>query len=119
MNERKEDLILDFTKLDEGLREEGAKLKLALMKLIGLDAYFKMFPVSETKDSVLAQAPETVRGTPKQVEAFLAAAKKEKVYFNSLKKRGADHPSSHAIKSDLDKLVRTFEEETGLIWPLK
>ena len=37
-----EDLILDFTKLDEGIGSpEAAKLKLALMSFLGLDEEIK------------------------------------------------------------------------------
>ena len=104
-----EDLILDFTKLDEGIGSpEAAKLKLALMSFLGFDDYFRIFP-----------RPTTVRGTRSQVSSFRNAAVGEKKYMDAVKKHGLNDPKTFASKSRLNAAIRNFERETGMKWPLK
>jgi hypothetical protein len=103
-----EDLILDFTKLDEGLAEQGAKLKGALMQLLGLSDYFRFFP-----------APSSIRGTRSQVSSFQTAAKSEKKYLDAVKRHGLNDPKTFSSKSRLNNAIRNFERETGMKWPLK
>jgi hypothetical protein len=105
---KQEDLILDFTKLDEGLAEQGARLKGALMKMLGLDDYFRLFPV-----------PSAIRGTRSQVSSFRSAAANEKKYMKAVEKNGLNDPKTFASKAKLNTAIRNFERETGMKWPLK
>jgi len=109
MSDREEtNEVLDFTKLEEGLAEQGAKLKGALMKMLGLEDYFRMFPV-----------PSSVRGTSRQVSSFRNAAVGEKKYMAAVKKHGLNDPSTFASKSRLNSAIRNFERETGMRWPIQ
>lgn len=105
---KEEQLILDFTKLDEGLAEEGAKLKGALMRMLGLSDYFKLFPV-----------PSAIRGTSSQVSSFQKAAIGEKQYMKAVEKHGLNNPATFASRSRLESAIKNFERETGMKWPLK
>jgi len=106
--ETNEELILDFSKLDEGLAEQGARLKGALMKMLGLEDYFRMFPV-----------PSSIRGTSKQVSSFRNAAMGEKKYMAAVKKHGLNNPKTFTSKTRLNSAVRNFERETGMKWPIQ
>jgi hypothetical protein len=106
--ETNEELILDFSKLDEGLAEQGAKLKGALMKMLGLEDYFRLFPV-----------PSSIRGTSSQVSSFRNAALGEKRYMAAVKKHGLNDPKTFASKTRLNNAVRNFERETGMKWPIQ
>jgi hypothetical protein len=106
--ETSEELILDFSKLDEGLAEQGARLKGALMKMLGLEDYFRMFPV-----------PSSIRGTSKQVSSFRNAAMGEKKYMAAVKKHGLNNPRTFTSKTRLNSAVRNFERETGMKWPIQ
>ena len=92
--ETSEELILDFSKLDEGLAEQGARLKGALMKMLGLEDYFRMFPV-----------PSSIRGTSKQVSSFRNAAMGEKKYMAAVKKHGLNNPRTFTSKTRLNSAV--------------
>ena len=105
---KEEQLILDFTKINEGLAEEGAKLKGALMQLLGLNDYFRLFPV-----------PSAVRGTSSQISSFQNAAANEKNYLKALEKHGLNNPATFASRSRLESAIRNFERETGMKWPFK
>ena len=105
---KEEQLILDFTKINEGLAEEGAKLKGALMQLLGLNDYFRLFPV-----------PSAVRGTSSQISSFQKAAINEKQYMKAVEKHGLNNPATFASKSRLNIAIKNFERETGMKWPLK
>jgi len=104
----KKELILDFTNLNEGLAEEGAKLKGALMALLGLDDYFRLFPI-----------PSAVRGTASQLSSLQNAATSEKQYIKALEKHGLNNPATFASRSRLESAIKNFERETGMKWPLK
>lgn len=105
---QEEPIILDFTKINEGLAEEGAKLKGALMQLLGLDDYFKLFPT-----------PSMIRGTSSQVSSFYNATVNEKKYMNAVEKYGLNNPATFSSKDKLLRSIRDFEKETGMRWPLQ
>jgi len=107
VNDR-EPLILDFAKLDEGLAEEGAKLKLMLMSLLGVKDYYNMFPLASK-----------IRGTRSQVSSFRGAVRGEKEYMAAVRRHGLHDPKTFSSKSRLDAAVRNFERETGMKWPLQ
>ena len=80
----------------------GAKLRLILNALFTGE----FFPVS-------------VRGTGTQVDAFTRALAGEKRYLSSLSQYGLNNPKTYKDKFKLDRSVRAFEKDTGLVWPFK
>ena len=108
--EEDKDLILDFSKLNEDLAYEGAKLRNLLRALLGHEQYYRMFPVS---------TPRYIRGTRSQVDSFTNAVSGERRYMNAVRKHGLNDPKTFASKSKLDRAIKNFERETGMKWPLK
>tara|TARA_B100000282_G_C31707357_1_gene479366 strand:+ start:909 stop:1220 length:312 start_codon:yes stop_codon:yes gene_type:complete len=103
MKEPKEEIVIDFQKVDETfLIAMGARLRMIL------DALFtgEYFPVS-------------VRGSESQVDSFVRALAGEKRYLSSLSQYGLDNPKTLRDKYKLKKSVSSFERDTGLIWPFK
>ena len=103
MKNQKKEIIIDFTRIDESfLVQMGAKLRLILNALFTGE----FFPVS-------------VRGTGTQVDAFTRALAGEKRYLSSLSQYGLNNPKTYKDKFKLDRSVRAFEKDTGLVWPFK
>jgi hypothetical protein len=63
--------------------------------------------------------PVSVTGTKKQISAFQKALGHEAKYLKAMKKHGLDNPASHKTKSSLDKSIKSFERDTGIVWPFK
>ena len=102
MKEQKE-ITIDFTEINESfLVQMGAQLRMIL------DALFtgEFFPVR-------------VRGTSSQIDAFTRALAGEKRYLSSLTQYGLDNPKTFKDKYKLDRSVKFFERDTGLVWPFK
>ena len=100
---KKEKIIIDFTKIDEStLIAMGAQMRIVL------DALFtgEYFPVS-------------VRGSRTQVDSFVRALAGEKRYLSSMSQYGLNNPKVLRDKYRLEKSVRSFEKDTGLVWPFK
>jgi len=103
LKNQKKEIIIDFTRIDESfLVQMGAKLRLILNALFTGE----FFPVS-------------VRGTGTQVDAFTRALAGEKRYLSSLSQYGLNNPKTYKDKFKLDRSVRAFEKDTGLVWPFK
>ena len=60
-----------------------------------------------------AQIPVTVKGNPREVDAF---AKK---YIQTAKDYGLEDPRTYKDKSLLKKATSKFERVTGIKWPFK
>ena len=60
-----------------------------------------------------------VRGTRKEIDAFLNTIGGEKRYMDSYMKHGLGDGRTMMNKRDLDRAVSSFERETGLRWPFK
>ena len=102
MKER-EPIVIDFNKIDESfLVSMGAKLRLILNALFTGE----YFPVS-------------VRGSSTQIDSFMRALSGEKRYLSSLSQYGLDNPKTLKDKYKLGKSVKSFERDTGLVWPFK
>ncbi len=102
MNKRKP-IVIDFSKIDESfLVAMGARLRLIL------DALFtgEYFPVS-------------VKGSPQQVDSFVKTLAGEKRYISSLSQYGLNNPKTFRDKFKLDRSIKSFERDTGLVWPFK
>lgn len=98
-----EKIVIDFTKIDESsLIAMGAQLRLVLNALFTGE----FFPVS-------------VRGSQTQIDSFLRTLAREKRYISSMSQYGLDNPKVFRDKYKLDKSVRSFEKDTGLVWPFK
>ena len=113
LNEEKiEPIVIDFAelrsnKLDESLLATfGNWVKFLLKRMFdnpGVGATFG--------------GGATVRGTPREVNAFAKALGSEKKYVQIVKKYGLDDPRTASNKAKLAKAVAGFERETGIKWP--
>ena len=100
---KKEPIVIDFTKIDESfLISMGARLRLILNALFTGE----FFPVS-------------VRGSRSQIDSFTKALAGEKRYMSSLTQYGLNNPKTLKDKFKLNRAVKGFERDTGLIWPFK
>jgi len=66
-----------------------------------------------------AQIPVTVKGNPREVDAFAKAIGKEKKYIQTAKDYGLEDPRTYKDKSLLKKATSKFERVTGIKWPFK
>ncbi len=103
MKKEQEKIVIDLTRVDESfLVQMGAQLRLILNALFTGE----FFPVS-------------VRGSGPQVDAFTRALAGEKRYLSSMTQYGLDNPKTFKDKFKLDRSVKAFERDTGLVWPFK
>ena len=63
--------------------------------------------------------PVEVVGSRRQVDSFSRALGSEKKYLEAMNKHGLNDPSVTRNKAALDKAIRNFESETGIVWPFK
>lgn len=63
--------------------------------------------------------PVKIRGTKREVGTFIDSLKYEKNYMKSVQKYGLDDPRTFENKYKLQGAIKSFEKETGLIWPFK
>lgn len=100
---KQEKIIIDFTQVNESfLIMMGAQLRLVLNALFTGE----FFPVS-------------VRGTRAQVDSFTSALASEKRYLSSFAQHGLNNPKTLKDKFKLNRAVKSFERDTGLVWPFK
>lgn len=96
-------IIIDFSKIDESfLIAMGARLRLILNALFTGE----FFPVK-------------VRGSQSQIDSFVRTLAGEKRYLSSMSQYGLDNPKTLRDKYKLKKSVKSFERDTGLVWPFK
>jgi len=60
-----------------------------------------------------------IRGTRNEVSTFARTLERERTYLESLRKHNLNSPQLYNNKYELEKAVKQFEKETGLIWPFK
>jgi len=63
--------------------------------------------------------PVEVVGTRSQVRSFEGALQGEAKYLRAMKKHGLNNPNITKNKAALDRAIRSFEKETGIVWPFK
>ena len=103
MQDQKEKIVIDFNKIDETfLIAMGARMRMVLNALFTGE----YFPVS-------------VKGSQAQIDSFIRALSGEKRYLSSLTQYGLDNPKTLRDKYKLNKSVKSFEKDTGLVWPFK
>ena len=103
MQDRTEKIVIDFNKVDETfLIAMGARMRMVLNALFTGE----YFPVS-------------VKGSQAQIDSFIRALSGEKRYLSSLTQYGLDNPKTLKDKYKLNKSVKSFERDTGLVWPFK
>ena len=66
-----------------------------------------------------SSVPVNVTGTKRQIGSFKKALGHEAKYLKAMKKHGLDNPASHKSKSSLDRSIKNFESDTGIVWPFK
>ena len=63
--------------------------------------------------------PVNVTGTKKQINSFQKALGSEARYLRAMKRHGLEDPKVLSDKTRLDRAIRNFESETGIVWPFK
>jgi hypothetical protein len=63
--------------------------------------------------------PLNVTGTKKQIASFQKALGHEAKYLKAMKKYGLDKPGANKSKAQLDRAIKNFEKDTGIVWPFK
>ena len=103
MSDETNEIIIDFTSLNEMAMNQMAAQVQRLMSIIMTGTYY----------------PATIKGTPMQVDRFTHALSAEKDYVISYNKHGLDNPATYKSRYRLDGAVKNFEKDTGLVWPFK
>ena len=63
--------------------------------------------------------PVRVRGNKIEVERFTDALVNEKRYMDYIKKYGLDDPMTYKQKAKLDVVIKRFEREARINWPIR
>jgi len=100
--------IIDFTDKNKLLTESwlasfGGIVKSILGRMLGDSTPF----------------PFKVKGSKREVESFLNSLKGEYKYIKSIRKNGLNSAATFKNKAKLQRAVRNFEKETGLMWPFE
>tara|TARA_Y100000296_G_scaffold87231_1_gene130787 strand:+ start:3610 stop:3945 length:336 start_codon:yes stop_codon:yes gene_type:complete len=66
-----------------------------------------------------ALVPVNVVGSPSQIKSFEKALGSEAKYLRAINKYGLDDPKVTNNKAALDKAIKSFKKETGIVWPFK
>ena len=66
-----------------------------------------------------ALVPVNVVDSPSQIKSFEKALGSEAKYLRAMNKYGLNDPKVLQNKTSLDKAIKSFEKETGIIWPFK
>jgi hypothetical protein len=63
--------------------------------------------------------PVNVVGTRSQISSFEKTLGSEAKYLKALNKHGLNDPKITKSKASLDRAIKGFERETGIVWPFK
>ena len=66
-----------------------------------------------------ALVPVNVVGSSSQIKSFEKALGSEAKYLRAMHKYGLNDPKVLKNKAPLEKAIKSFEKETGIIWPFK
>ena len=66
-----------------------------------------------------SSVPVNVVGTSSQIKSFEKALGHEAKYLRAMKRHGLNNPTTLNNKHALDRAVKGFEKDTGIIWPFK
>ena len=66
-----------------------------------------------------ALVPVNIVGSSSQIKSFEKALAGEAKYLRAMNKYGLNDPKVVKNKAALDKAIKSFEKETGIIWPFK
>ena len=61
--------------------------------------------------------PVSVKGNPREVEAFAKAIQGEKKYIDAIGRHGLNNKATYNSRAELARSIKGFERETGLLWP--
>ena len=61
--------------------------------------------------------PVSVKGSPREVEAFARAIQGEKRYIDAIGRYGLNNKATYNSRAQLASSIKGFERETGLSWP--
>jgi hypothetical protein len=98
-----EEIVIDLSLLKEGFMTMlSAKIE-RLLNVLLTGAYF----------------PASIKGTPRQIDRFTSALAAEKKYITAFNQYGLNNPATYKSRYQLDRAVKKFERDTGLVWPFK
>ena len=66
-----------------------------------------------------ALIPVNVVGSSSQIKSFEKVLTGEAKYLRAMNKYGLNDPKVLKNKAALDKAIKSFEKETGIVWPFK
>ena len=66
-----------------------------------------------------AAIPVQVKGSSRDITAFVETLSKEKDWVERINKYGSSNPRSVRSKADLDRAAAEFQRATGIKWPFK
>ena len=104
-------IVIDFSQMREGTLDEG------WLRLFG--NWVKLLTGRMFGQGSSGWGDVTVRGTPREVNAFAKAIGHEKKYIQIAKKHGLDDPRTVSNKAKLRNAAAAFARETGIKWPFE
>jgi len=66
-----------------------------------------------------SSVPVNIKGKPSQIKSFEKALGNEAKYLRAMKKHGLKDSATLGNKRALERAIKGFEKETGIIWPFK
>jgi len=97
------EIVIDLSILNEGSMIQLSAQFERLMNVLMTGTYY----------------PVKVKGNATQIDRFIRAISAEKDYAVAYNKYGLNNPATYRSRYRLDGAVKSFERDTGLIWPFK
>jgi len=114
--------VIDFEKLKNKtlnevfLRMFGNVTKWVLKRMYGKEMLGAL--VGES-DEDISSAGVKIVGKPEDVRAYVKALEAEKEHIKLYNQYGPDHPRTARAKAILNMVVKKFERETEIPWPIE
>lgn len=100
---KENEIIIDLTALNEASMIQLSAQFERLMNVLMTGTYY----------------PVKVKGNSTQIDRFIRAISAEKDYAVAYNKYGLNNPATYRSRYRLDGAVKSFERDTGLVWPFK
>ncbi len=97
------EIVIDLTTLKQGIMTSLSAEIERLLNMLLTGSYF----------------PVKIKGSPRQIYRFISAMAAEKKYITSFNQYGLNNPATYKSRYQLDRVIKKFERDTGLVWPFK
>ena len=97
------EIVIDLSLLKEGTMSQLSATIERLLNVLLTGSYF----------------PVRVKGTPREIDRFTSALAAEKKYITSFNQYGLNNPATYKSRYQLDRAIKKFQRDTGLVWPFK